>query len=148
MIRIDNDCHENKCGSDKNSRCQVFMESDCKLRGRDCDEPCERREDSEEFEESFVRPPIVPVAAGTVVIPTKPDTTTVQVLNNAALLATLTIDVRPLSKHDSGNVVITTLGGITLTSFSGTYGTTGVELAAAQSYVSLQWDGYKWVPAV
>jgi hypothetical protein len=145
MIHIDNECHKNNC-DDESAKTTVHLESDCR-REREC-KPKRHNECEFEFEEAFVRPAVVAVDNGTTIVQVKPYTTTVQLLNNPAPLKTYFIDVRPLGKHDKGNVVITSLGGIVLTSFSGTYGTTGVELNGIAAYLSLSWDGNAWVPAV
>lgn len=155
-IRIKDECYKDECGGREGAGTSIFLESDksrerdrdCEPRRRDCDKRRDCDDEREEFEEPLILAPVIPVAAGALLITAKSDATTIQVLNNPALVATFTISIAPLGRKDVGNLVITDLGGIIAVNWSGTSGVSSGALASPASSLSLTWNGYAWVPAV
>lgn len=92
-----------------------------------------------------VQAPVVAVAGGTTVIGAFPDTTVIQVLNNAALLATYNLVLQPLQKCDTGFIVVETAEGITLLTVTGASNVSPSALTTAGSYIVLKWNGFTWV---
>lgn len=121
-------------------------------RRRDCDDRCDDRERF--FDDGRCcpkdNPPVVPapvvaVAGGTTVIGAFPCTTVVQILNNAALLATYSLVLQPLQKCDTGFIVVETAEGITLLTVTGASNVSPSALTTAGSYLILKWNGFTWV---
>lgn len=88
--------------------------------------------------------PVVAVAGGTTIIGAFPDTTVVQVLNNAALLATYNLVLQPLQKCETGFIVVETALGITLLTVTGANNVSPSALTTAGSYIILKWIGETW----
>ncbi|MGL5386655.1 MAG: hypothetical protein ACRDCA_12505 [Serratia sp. (in: enterobacteria)] len=88
--------------------------------------------------------PIVAVAGGTTVIGAFPDRVAIQVLNNAAVLATYTIVLQPLQDCEEGYVVVETALGITSLTVLGASNVSATALTTAGSYLTLKWNGSIW----
>lgn len=117
----------------------------------------ERRHDCDDDRDDFrgrhccpkVKPPVVPapvvaVAGGTTIVGAFPDTTVIQILNNAALLATYSLVLQPLQKCDTGFIVVETAFGITLLTVTGANNVSPSALTTAGSYIVLKWIGETW----
>lgn len=121
-------------------------------RKRDEDE-CERGERRRErageccekkLKAPVVLAPIVAVAGGTTPVGAFPDRVAIQILNNAAVLATYTIVLQSLPKCEEGYVVIETAEGITLLTVIGANNVSPTALTTAGSYITLKWTGETW----
>jgi hypothetical protein len=86
------------------------------------------------------------VAAGTTVIGAFPDRVAIQILNNAALIATYTVVLQILPECETGYVVIETGLGITALSVQGPVSNVSAgALTTAGSSIVLKWNGFVWV---
>jgi hypothetical protein len=92
-----------------------------------------------------VQAPVVAVAGGTTVVGAFPERTVIQILNNAALLATYNLVLQPLQKCDTGFIVVETAFGITLLTVTGASNVSPSALTTAGSYIVLKWIGETWV---
>lgn len=96
-----------------------------------------------------VKPPVVPapvvaVTGGTTIVGAFPETTVIQILNNAALLATYSLVLQPLQKCDTGFIVVETAFGITLLTVTGANNVSPSALTTPGSYIVLKWIGETW----
>lgn len=116
-------------------------------RRRDCDDDrdCDERFCGPKLKPPVVPAPVVAVAGGTTVIGAFPCTTVVQILNNAALLATYSLVLQPLQQCDTGFIVVETAEGITLLTVTGASNVSPSALTTAGSYLVLKWNGFTWV---
>lgn len=88
--------------------------------------------------------PVVAVAGGTTLVGAFPGTTVIQILNNAAVLATYTLVLQPLQRGDTGFLVVETAIGITLLIVTGAKNVSSSALTTAGSHITLEWTGDTW----
>ncbi|HDL6962241.1 TPA: hypothetical protein PXM28_001483 [Yersinia enterocolitica] len=122
---------------------------DGRERRNDCDDDRDGRRDGRrcsKLEAPVVLAPIVAVAAGTTVIGAYPDRVAIQILNNAALLATYTVVLPNLPECETGYVVVETALGITALTVQGPVGNVSPSaLTNPGSYIVLKWTGCVWM---
>jgi hypothetical protein len=118
-------------------------------RHNDCDDDRDGRRDGRrcsKIEAPVVLAPIVAVAAGTAVIGAYPDRVAIQILNNAALLATYTVVLPSLPECETGYIVVETALGITALTIQGPIGNVSpTALTTPGSYIVLKWTGCIWM---
>lgn len=149
--RYNNDNVVDNHNRNDHNRKDHFIEEGRRDGGRD------RRRDCDDDRDCFgerhcgpkTKPPVVPapvvaVAGGTTVIGAFPCTTVIQILNNAAVLATYSLVLQPLQKCDTGFIVVETAFGITLLTVTGANNVSPSALTTAGSYITLKWIGETW----
>jgi hypothetical protein len=117
-------------------------------RRNDCDNDRDGRDGRRcsKIEAPVVLAPIVAVAAGTAVIGAYPDRVAIQILNNAALLATYTVVLPSLPECETGYIVVETALGITALTIQGPIGNVSpTALTTPGSYIVLKWTGCIWM---
>lgn len=113
-------------------------------RRRDRDDCCCEPEPCGCLRAPVVLAPLVAVAGGTTAIGAFPDRVAIQILNNAAVLATYTIVLQGLGRCEEGFVVVETAEGITALTVIGANNVSSTALTTAGSYIILKWTGCTW----
>lgn len=139
---------DNHNRNDHNRNDHFINEGRDNNRGR-CDDDRRRFNDEDrccpKTKAPVVLAPIVAVAAGTTVIGAYPDRVAIQILNNAALLATYTIVLSNLPECETGYVVVETALGITALTVQGPVNNVSPSaLTTPGSYIVLKWTGCVW----
>ena len=149
MIKIDHRSYQKDNNDDDHDNGNRTVEIEERRRRE-----CEEREERERFGERdccekkvkapVVLAPLVAVTGGSTVIGAYPDRVAIQILNNAAVLATYTIVLQSLPRCEEGYVVIETAEGITLLTVIGANNVSPTALTTAGSYITLKWTGETW----
>lgn len=139
---------DNHNRTDHNRKDHFIEEGRSEGRGRDRDCDDDRRNGRRCFpklEAPVVLSPVVAVAAGTTSIGAFDNRVVIQVLNNAALLATYNLVLQPLTECDTGYIVVETAFGITALTVIGASNVSPSALSAPGSSIILKWNGFVWV---